>query len=114
MCLHGKFEDTHRMHAQALIILGCENLVWWRTRVIQRLTILGGPLCCLQVTSVTESATGPNTTVQGFVGLLGVLAVPIVGYSLYTLYNTGVRCIFTCETPFTRQLLHCVKYARSL
>lgn len=38
---------------------------------------------------MAESATEPNTGLQGFVGLLGVLSVPVVGYSLYTLYKTG-------------------------
>ena len=46
-------------------------------------------LRCVQVTSVAESAAGPDTGLQGFVGLLGVLAVPVVGYSLYTLFETG-------------------------
>ena len=56
-------------------------------------------LSYLQVTSVAESGTGPNTAIQGFVGLLGVLAVPVVGYSLYTLYKTGARRMCTCNTP---------------
>jgi hypothetical protein len=35
-----------------------------------------------------ESA-GPPVPVQAFVGILGVFAVPVVGWSLYTLANTG-------------------------
>ena len=47
------------------------------------------PLLPPQVTSVADTAGGPSTGIQGFVGLLGVLSVPVVGYSLFTLYKTG-------------------------
>ena len=40
----------------------------------------------------------PNTGVQGLLGVVGVLAVPIVGYSLFTLYNTGASCMAAAAT----------------
>ena len=70
-------------------------------------------LCCLQVTSVAESAAGPNTGLQGFVGLLGVLAVPVVGYSLLTLYKTGGKdCLFWTNLS-SHRLLWCTSHAVS-
>ena len=42
-----------------------------------------------QVTTVAESAAEPSIGVQGFLGLMGILSVPVVGYSMYTLSKTG-------------------------
>ena len=42
---------------------------------------------------MAESSMAPSTGVQGLLGVTGVLAVPVVGYSLYTLYNTGIACM---------------------
>ena len=43
---------------------------------------------CAQVPSISE-AGGPSQGLQLAVGLLGLLAVPVVAYSLYTLAYTG-------------------------
>lgn len=48
---------------------------------------------------MAETAGGPSTGLQGFVGLLGVLSVPIVGYSLLTLYQTGESSLATSAKP---------------
>ncbi len=92
--LRGTPDLNPGIHAQTALILHSEFIV-----VTQKSSAAAsGPQVFgstfLQVTSVAESAAGPSTGIQGFVGLLGVLAVPVVGYSLFTLYKTGAIHIF--------------------